>query len=509
MSSALYAWFLEPLEDRAFQKALIGGSLVAIVSGVIGCYVILRRMAFLGDALAHAMLAGVTVGYLITRFTVGPIASMPAMLLGSILAGLLMVLLVGFVSRVSRIKEDTAIGIMYTGIFAAGALLASYFNDLIHIDLYHFVIGMVLGVEDGELWMMAWVTVIVLGLVICFQRELQITSFDRVMAASIGVSVVFFDYLLTMCTSLVVVSAVSLVGVVLVVGLLLTPAATAYLISDRLGRMQCLATLFGVSGVVGGMYVSAWIGDIASGPAIVAFTTMQFLVVLLVAPRYGMIADWLRRRRMVPQPLVEDVLGCLLRAPGESLASPQLQGELAAGGDAIRRAVAWLKSRDMLDERQGAYHLTAEGAHEARRLLRAHRLWEAYLEHVGTPPEELHTKAHALEHVHDEAAIDYLDDKLGHPLRDPHGSTIPEDFVHLVPGAIVKASLLREGHQGTVTELLAGAPTDILVGQLIEMGKRSDDGRYWFFRDDRGSHHRLDHAAADAVLVRLAPESPP
>ena len=229
---------LTPLTEQAFQKALIGGGLVAIVCGVIGCFVILRRMAFLGDALSHAMLAGVTSGYLFMQIVFGIEAHAPGMLVGSIVAGLITVGLIGFVSKVSRIKEDTAIGIMYTGIFAVGGVLASVFSHRIHLDLYHFVTGMVLGVEDADLWMMAVVTAVVLAIVILFFRYFQITTFDPVMAASLGIPVVAIDYLLTTCTSLVVVSAVSIVGVILVVGLLVTPAATAYLLSDRLSRMM-------------------------------------------------------------------------------------------------------------------------------------------------------------------------------------------------------------------------------------------------------------------------------
>ena len=144
----LWHAFADPLELRSFQKALVGGSMVAIVCGVIGCFIILRRMAFLADALSHAMLAGVTAGFLLMQLAFGRSdAHAPAMFLGSLLAGIFTVGLIGFVSHVSRIKEDTAIGVMYTGIFAAGGLLYSAFSHLIHLDLYHFVTGMVLGIE--------------------------------------------------------------------------------------------------------------------------------------------------------------------------------------------------------------------------------------------------------------------------------------------------------------------------------------------------------------------------
>ena len=504
---------IEPLTHQAFQRALIGGALVAVVCAVVGCYVILRRMAFLGDALSHAMLAGVTGGYLIIQLFFdqdrhGESLHAPAMLLGSILAGVATVLLVGFVSRMSRIKEDTAIGIMYTGIFALGGILASYFSDQIHVDIYHFVVGMVLGIDDAELWMMAWVAAGVLATVILLFRQLQITSFDPVMAASIGVPVLLCDYVLTGCTSLVVVSAVPLVGVILVVGMLVTPAATAHLLCDRLSRMQIVAAMFGITGVVGGLYVSSWVGNIAPGPSIVLFSTLQFLVVLALAPRYGLIADWLRRHRGVPQPLIEDVLGCLLRAGDESMTVSSLTKFVNRPVWQLQRAVNSLVQRNWMKDADGALRLTAGGRKEARRLLRAHRLWETYLDHVGTPDNLLHKQAHVLEHLHDEETVDYLDDKLGHPLTDPHGSEIPEDFVHLVPGEIVKVSLLRAGHAGEVVEKLsAAAELPIPIGANIEMQSRSQDGKQWVLRSGDSGTVAIDHAQADALLVRLPDDS--
>lgn len=507
MMDTLYQLFLAPLADIGNQKALIGGSLVAIVCGVVGCFVILRRMAFLGDALSHAMLAGVVSGYLFMQIVFGSEAHVPAMLGGSILAGLVTVAMIGFVSRVSRVKEDTAIGIMYTGIFALGGILATTFSHRIHVHLYDFIVGMVLAVPDGQLWMMAIVASFVLAVVILFFRQLQITTFDPVMAASIGIPVLVMDYLLTTCTSLVVVGAVPVVGVVLVVGLLVTPAATAYLLCDRLSRMLVLAAVFGVTSVVAGLYISVWVGNLAPGSVIVVASTCQFLLALAFAPRYGMLADWLRKRQAVPQQLVEDVLGSILRAPGKTVSVSTVLAHVS-GGDRVRRAIRSLEKQDLVSLSGEQLSLTETGHREALRLLRAHRLWEAYLEQVGEPAERLHAEAHRLEHVHDEETVDYLDDKLGHPLRDPHGAEIPEDFVHLVPGAEVKASLLRLGHRAVISSVGAGAgETPLRAGMTISTGPRQSDGKLWTLILPDGSEVALDHHAADSVMVRLEEKS--
>ncbi len=499
----------EPLTQQVTQRALLGGSMVAIVCGVIGCYVILRRMAFLGDALSHAMLAGVTAGYLFMQVFFHRETHAGAMLIGSVLAGLFTVAAISFVARISRIKEDTAIGIMYTGVFAVGALLASHFSDRIHVDIFHFVIGSVFSVTDSELWMMGLVTSSVLAVAILFYRQLQVTSFDPVMASSIGISVIAFDYLLTACTSLVVVSAVPLVGVILVVGLLVTPAATAYLICDRLSRMQVLAAVFGVTAVVGGIGWANWVGTIAPGPAIVCFATLQFLLTLLLAPRYGILADWLRKRAMVPQRLVEDVLGCFRNDPHEAVPISTIHRFVDAKPEQIRRAIRWLDRCDWIETRGDALQLTAAGRVEASRLIRSHRLWETYLKHLGMPSDELHERAHVLEHLHDNETVDYLDDKLGHPLTDPHGSEIPEDLVQLIPGSVVKIALLREGHSGTINAIdgkLTGP--QLTLGGHVVVGPRRENDEVWTIRLADGRWIELDHSAADSVLVQLDRDTP-
>ena len=505
MTSWLYDVFIDPVSDIATQKALIGGCLIAVVSGVIGSIIVLRRMVFLTDALSHSMLAGVVCSYLFLRIVLGKDgADGPALLLGAILAGLVTVAMVSFVSRVSRIKEDAAIGMMYTAIFAIGAILASIYRHLIHIDLYHFVTGQVLGVSDGDLWAMAVITAATLSVVILFFRQLQLVSFDRIMAASIGIPVLLLDYTLTACTSLVVVGAVNMVGVIQVVGLMVTPAATAYILCDRLSRMMLLSAVFGVTSVVGGIYLMSWTGNFPPGASIVLVSTAQFLFVLVVAPRYGLIADTLRRLRLVPEQVVEDVLGSIRRGKGKPVTLETIHQYVEAPSLQVQKAVNALLRRNWIDETDRAFVLTDEGHQEARRLLRSHRLWEAYLDHVGVAQQDLHGQAHPLEHLHDEETIDYIDDKLGHPLRDPHGAEIPEDFVHLVPGNEVKAALLRRGHRALITDVQTPALESGLEPNMeVTVGSRRNNGETWILLTPGGKEIELSHDAADAVTVRL------
>ncbi|MFM2095106.1 MAG: Manganese transport system rane protein MntB [Planctomycetota bacterium] len=490
-------------------RASIAGVLVSVVCGVIGCFIILRRMAFLGDAIAHAMLAGVVGGYLFMKWAFQAEAHAPAMLLGSLLAGLATVAMIGFVTRVSRVKEDTAIGIMYTGIFALGGMLASYFSDWVHIDLLHFVVGSVLSVEMTDLWMLGGVCVFVLGVIVLFYRPLQMTSFDPVMAASIGIPVLGVQYLLTVCTSLVVVSAVNIVGVILVVGMLVTPAATAYLICERLHRMLWVSACFAVLSFAIGYFTSVAI-NVAPGSAIVVAGTAQYLLVLVFAPRHGLLSNYRRRRQQVPHELLEDVLACVLKAPKAEVPFDTVYEFVHASSDRVRSAVRALERDGLLTCSGETVSLTTAGEREARRLLRAHRLWETYLERLGTPSEELHRHAHRLEHLHQEEAVDYLDDKLGHPLLDPHGKEIPEDLVHLTTGSRVNVSLLREGWRGRIVELgPASAEFPLHCEMIVEMGPRQSNGELWQLHLPSRQSLLVNHEQADAIIVEVLAPPPP
>jgi len=507
MMANLYDWLVSVQHDSPhLMKALLAGGLVSTTCALIGCFIVLRRTSFLADAVAHSMLAGVVAGYLLMKLVYGDSAHAGAMLIGSIISGIITVAMVSFVSRASRVKEDAVIGIMYTGIFALGGVMVSFFSDIIHIDLYHFVIGSLLGVGDADLWMMGTVSCVVVVFILMTFRWLQIITFDRVMAASIGIPVVLMDYLLTMSTSLVVVSGVRMVGVILVVGLLIAPAATAYLLCDRLRNMLWVSALLGWTGFLLG-YIASEYMNVAPGSAVVVALTAQFMLVFVVAPRYGLLADWRRRLTAVPQQEVEDILGSVLRADGEALSLQQIAGYLNKRPERLRRAASSLDRQGLLAGDAQGYTLTDDGRKEARRLLRAHRLWETYLREAGVHEENLHAHAHVLEHVHDEDAVDYLDDKLGHPLIDPHGSEIPEDFLHLVPGELVKLAILREGHTGTIHSVGGLVSDQANSGETVEVGPREGDGRIWVVSVTTTSGDkrtlRLDHEQADDISIRL------
>jgi len=482
-------------------KPLITGTLVTVVCSVLGCFIILRRMAFLADAIAHSMIAGVIAGYLLVKIVVGSEIEMGAMFLGALIAGVITVGMVGFVTRFSRLKEDTAIGVMYTGIFALAMFVVSIkaFSQYIHIDIYHYIIGSLASANNSKLWLAAIVTTIVLSVVLLFYRSLQITTFDPVMAASIGIPVLAVDYLLTTCTSLVVVCGVQIAGVILVVAMIITPAASAYLLTDRLDRMIFISAVIGVLGFWIGFIVATVFGS-SPGPATVVTMTTMFLLCLTFSKDYGLVADWIRKRNTVPQEIMEDVLGCVLRADGEAVPIQQVLRHVENPNPRIRVAIDSLAKQGLLEIEDECVRLTDDGEFQANRLVRAHRLWETYLDKTKTPKQKIHEKAHQLEHISDPATVEYLDDKLGHPVTDPHGSTIPSDAGQL--SGRVMASLLRDGHQATIIEVQPMAEfTGLKPGDNVNVAPRQDDGKTWVLIAPNGKEVKLDHAQADAILV--------
>jgi len=255
---------------RGLVAAILGG----IVCAAIGTYVVLRSMALFGDALAHAILPGIAVGYL-----VGGGAREP-LFWWALVAAIISSLGIGTISRSTRIKEDTAIGIIFAGTFALGVALISTVRSYT-VDLAHFLFGDVLGVRVADLWLIVAFGGFVLVVILAFYKEFMVLSFDPVLAATLRLPVRFLEFLLLILIAVTIVVSLQTVGVALMVAMLVTPTATAYLLTNRLPVMMALsAFIAAVSGVLG-LYASYYLG-IASGAAIVLVCTLAFLIVWAV-----------------------------------------------------------------------------------------------------------------------------------------------------------------------------------------------------------------------------------
>ena len=282
----LLDWVTEPLRYEFMRRALVEVVIMGAVTGAIGCYVVLRGLAFMGDALSHAIFPGIALAFLLGR----------SIFLGALAFGVLTVVLIAIAATNRRVKEDSAIGVLFAGMFALGVVLISSSPHFAR-DLASFLFGNVLGVTTFDIGLSVVVGVGVLLLLAVFHRALLITSFDRAGAAAMGVPVFWLDLVLLLLIALTIVVSLSAVGNILVLAMLITPAAAARLLTDRFPVMMGLSAAIGAGSGVLGLFVS-YHHDLAAGGTIVLVATLAFGIVWLAAPTHGFVATrvWARRR---------------------------------------------------------------------------------------------------------------------------------------------------------------------------------------------------------------------
>jgi iron/zinc/copper transport system permease protein len=293
-------YILEPVQYEFIQRALIASVTIGISCGLIGTYIMLRRMSLIGDALAHAVLPGVVISFMIAG------KGELSLFAGAVVSGIVTSLLIGFVNRNSKIKEDTSIGIIFTGAFALGVLLVSQLKE-VHIDLSSYLFGDVLGVSTGDIILSMAIMFVILICIILFYKQLLITSFDPTMAMTIGISVTVVHYLLMSLLSMSIVAGLQSVGVVLLVAMLITPSATAYLLTNNLKKILVLSSLVGVISSVTGLYLSYHF-NFSSGASIVLVAVVFFALAFIFSPKEGLLTRYFRRREAARIVMTEDVI---------------------------------------------------------------------------------------------------------------------------------------------------------------------------------------------------------
>ena len=282
--SNLLDLLVEPLRYPFMVRGLLASLMVGTLCAVVGTYVVLRGMAFFGDALAHAILPGVAVAYLLAV----------NLFWGALVMGLITAVGIGYLSRRSQVKEDTAIGVIFAASFALGVALLSTVRSY-SVDLTHILFGNVLGVSNTDLWLTAGLGLGVLAIVFLLYKELLVVSFDPILAATLRLPLDALNYLLLVLIALTVVVSLQAVGVALMVAMLVTPAATAYLLTRRLWQMMIIGAAIGAASAVAGLYLSFYV-NVASGAAVVLVATGFFVLAFLFAPARGVVWSWRRGR---------------------------------------------------------------------------------------------------------------------------------------------------------------------------------------------------------------------
>ncbi len=403
-------------------RALIASSLVGIMCGVLGCFIVLRNMALIGDALAHAILPGVVIAYIIVGYsTLGFFA-------GAVVAGLVTTIGITWIQHNVKTKNDAAVGIVFTAMFSIGVMGISSISrdDGVHLDLNDFLFGKILGISNEDIYLTAFITLYVLVSVAVFYRYLFVTTFQSVIAETMGISVTAVHYFLMLLLSFAVVASLQTVGVILVVAMLITPASTALLLSDKLYKVLIIAGIIGFISAILGMILAVHF-ETTPGPAMAVTATMIYFVTVFFAPKKGLVFSYFRKRKLQSKIELEDTLKQALKLHEKGgLTFKKLFNKLGLSKGRLKTHLKTLSGKGLLNFSNQSLKLTPDGVEEARQLVRAHRLWETYLvQQMGLTEEQIHEDAEKYEHLLTEELLDEVDEELGFPSIDPHGSPIP------------------------------------------------------------------------------------
>ncbi len=290
----LWTKLIEPFMYGFMVKALVIAALVGCVCALISCYLILKGWSLMGDAISHAVLPGIVVAYLV-HIPLG---------VGAFAAGLLNAAATGWIKERSRIREDSVMGAVFTGMMALGLILVTKVSSNIHF--MHILFGSLLGIEKRDMIQAVVCSLITLVLVVAKRKDILLYLFDQNHARAIGLNIRFIHYLFLALTALTIVASLQAVGILLTVAMLIIPGCIAYLLTDRLNRMLCISALSAVLSSLVGTYTSYFLNG-ATGACIILTEALFFVLTMMFAPKYGMIVRRkLRKRAVLPSSAAEN-----------------------------------------------------------------------------------------------------------------------------------------------------------------------------------------------------------
>jgi len=424
---------------------VIGVVLMGISCGVLGSFVMLRGMSLLGDSIGHAVLPGVCLAFVVMQTK-----NVVAIFVGAVLAGVLAALAIFGITRYSRIKADAAIGLILSGFFGVGVVFLTRiqrmsFGDQSGLDKYMFGDAAALGRSDLQL--MAVVTAAVLVVLAAFFRHFQVTTFDEEFAASIGIPARGVHAALMTMLALAIVVALQAVGVVLVSAMLITPAATAYLLTNRLQWTLAVSAAVGVFSGLAGLFLSFVFDRIPTGPCIVLAASTCFALAYLFSPKMGLVPGLITRirnsRRIQRENLLKAAYGLLnCGPPDREIALADLARARAYESSFVRRVARSLRRVGMATVTDNGMVLSPAGYRRAAQVVRNHRLWELFLTREASLAEDhVHRDAEEIEHVLGEEIVAQLERDLDNPTLDPHGRRIPPP----IPSVVSPSEVSSEG----------------------------------------------------------------
>ncbi|MBX2957978.1 MAG: metal ABC transporter permease [Cyclobacteriaceae bacterium] len=416
--------------DPNIRYVAFGSVLLTASSAIVGAFTFLNKKSLVGDAIAHAVLPGICLGFIMAG-TKNPVA----LIVGAFVTGWISLVLVEFITTKTRIKEDTAIGLILSVFFGIGILLLTVIQksgNAAQSGLDHFLFGKAASLVGSDLITFSIVAVILLVIVFALFKEFSLLAFDKDYARSIGLPVKGIELVLTSLIVLAVVIGIQAVGVVLMAAILITPAAAARFWTDKISVMFLLASMFGAFSGLSGAFISYTAPSMPTGPWIVIVISTIAFISFFFAPNRGVISRFIRQasiRKMINN---ENVLKILYQLGEENrnFFIPRLPDEIIRrrfyDKPALISILKRLSRQGYIDRTRNLWALTEEGKNRAQRVVKIHRLWELYLTtYMHIAPDHVHEDAETIEHLLTPELEERLEQQLGYPKVDPHKSEIP------------------------------------------------------------------------------------
>ena len=420
------------LRDTSVKLAVTGSILLGISCGLLGAFLVVRKLSLVGDVLSHAVLPGVMAGFL-WNISKDPVA----VFIGASIAGLLGTFVVTWLTHTTKLKEDTALALVLAVFFAVGVAMMGIIlrlPDANKSGVDKIFLGQAAALSGSDIEFMAGVTAATLLLLTLFYKELLVVSFDAVFARTIGIPARWVHAAFMFLLSAAIIVALQAVGAVLISAMLITPAATAYLLTNRMHKMILLSAIFGVIAGLVGAFISFLGNNLPTGPCMVLAAGVIFSFAMFFSPLHGIVPRWIQQRSRSRRAERENTLKAIYQIletsdpPRESVSIPQLAAHRHLSADEASREVDRIARDDLavFEHNRQTVRLSTEGRRRAAQIVRNHRLWELYLtERANFQTDHVHDSAEQIEHVLDEETVKLLERRLGFPERDPHGKTIP------------------------------------------------------------------------------------
>ena len=419
------------LDNPNLRFVLLGTLILGASAAIVGTFSFLRKRALVGDAIAHSILPGVCLAFIMSG-TKNPFY----LIIGAFITGLLSIVLIDVITRRSKISVDTAVGLVLSVFFGIGILLLTSIQNSGNAQqagLDKFLFGQAASLTRFDIYIFSGVGVFLILIVVLFFKEFKILCFNPDYARVIGLPVKFLEFLLASITVLSVAVGIQAVGLVLMAALLITPAAGARFWTDNLLKMILISTVFGaVSGVAGSM-VSYAAPSMPTGPWVVMCLSVLAVASIWFAPKTGLVSRHSRQRKIRKRMLTENILKAFYHTGeehenfSEGRSFEELRNKSNIREKELLKGLGFLKSDNLVRRHENFWFITKNGLSESIRVVRLHRLWEMYLnQRLKLEPDHVHNDAEAIEHIITPEIEALLEKELDYPKTDPHQSKIPD-----------------------------------------------------------------------------------